>query len=157
MTTATAEAVKIERTMRVAAPRSKVWRALTSASAFKTWFGVAFTGELAEGARIEMTSLHKGACDGVQFWMQVERMEPEHLFAWTWDPGAPEPDVDYEKEPKTRVEFTLEEQAGETLVTVTETGFERFSADRRAKLFAGNSRGWEAQMENLARYAGQRE
>jgi hypothetical protein len=37
-------------------------------------------------------------------------------------------------------------------VTVTETGFEYLTLERRAKAFGDNSRGWKEQMQNLERH-----
>jgi hypothetical protein len=53
----------------------------------------------------------------------------------------------------TLVEFRLEEADGETLVTVTETGFDQISLTRRASVFAQNDGGWREQLLRLARYA----
>ena len=41
-------------------------------------------------------------------------MEPERLFTFRWHPYAIDPEVDYSAEPKTLVEFRLEEADGGT-------------------------------------------
>ena len=64
--------------------------------------------------------------------------------------------ADDSKEAATLVEFRLEDAEGGTLVTVTESGFDRISLERRAKAFADNSEGWEIQMAALDRYVVQR-
>jgi uncharacterized protein YndB with AHSA1/START domain len=43
---------RIEKTIVLHAPRSRVWRALASADEFGTWFGVKFEGAFAPGARL---------------------------------------------------------------------------------------------------------
>ena len=49
----------------------------------------------------------------------------------------------------TSVAFELEDAAGGTLVTVSETGFEAISERHCAKAFQENSGGWDFQMANL--------
>ena len=51
---------KIERTVVVRAPRARVWRALTDAREFGTWFGVNVEGVFKPGARMRGAITHKG-------------------------------------------------------------------------------------------------
>ncbi len=141
---------KIERKTLIHAPRSRVWSALTSAAEFSKWFRADADGSFAPGKRLEMVSTHPKS-NGKPFYVIIERMEPEHTFSWSWHPGSAKRDEDE----TTRVEFRLEDAAGGTLVTVTETGFDGISLARRAKAFEENSRGWELQLESLVRYAGE--
>jgi hypothetical protein len=60
--------------------------------------------------------------------------------------------VDYSKEPTTLVAFELEEASGGTLLTVTESGFDRIPLERRAKAFAANEGGWAAQVKLIEKY-----
>jgi len=77
-------------------------------------------------------------------------MEPERLFSWRWQPGG-NPDVD-PSEPTTLVVFELEEVPEGTRLTVTETGFDRIPASRRAKAYRGNDEGWTGQLEAIRKY-----
>ena len=63
-----------------------------------------------------------------------------------------EKDVDYSKEPTTLVAFELEEASGGTMLTVTESGFDRIPLERRAKAFAANEGGWTAQVKMIEKY-----
>ena len=54
----------------------------------------------------------------------------------------------------TLVEFVLREEAGGTSVAITESGFDRLPASRRAEAFRMNEGGWAAQSRKLAEYAG---
>lgn len=155
MATTTAELTQIKRSVFINAPKSRVWRAITSAREFSIWFGAAFDGEFRPGTRLSMVSTHPGECQGVPFFINVEHIDQENSFAWTWDPGVPDPTIDLKTQPKTQVEFTLTEQDGGTLVTVIETGFDKFTLDRRAKLFSENSRGWDFQLKSLESYVSQ--
>jgi hypothetical protein len=62
--------------------------------------------------------------------------------------------VDYSGEPTTLVEFRLEEVTGGTRLTVTESGFERIPAGRRAEAFRMNDQGWAGQLKNIERHVG---
>nr|MDQ3314928.1 SRPBCC domain-containing protein [Verrucomicrobiota bacterium] len=47
------------------------------------------------------------------------------------------------------VEFTLEDKDGETLLTVTESGFSKLPPHRRDEAFRKNDNGWSAQLKNI--------
>ena len=142
----------IERRVTIRAPQSRVWRAITDPADFGDWFGVTVKGAFHPGAQVEMTSTHKGH-EGMTFTVHIDRIEPEHFFSWHWHPGRPDQAVDYSNQPMTTVEFRLEETGGATLVTVTETWFDRISLARRAAVYKDNVGGWEHQMKSLAQYA----
>jgi hypothetical protein len=82
-------------------------------------------------------------------------MEPERLFSYNWHPYAVDPAIDYSKETPTLVEFHLETIEGGTLLTVTESGFEKIPADRRAEALRMDEGGWTAQMKNIERHVTQ--
>jgi uncharacterized protein YndB with AHSA1/START domain len=142
---------RIEKTIVLRAPRARVWRALTDATEFGTWFHVAMATGFAAGRRATGRITHPGY-EHVPFEVQVERMDPERLFSFRWHPYAIDPKVDYSKEPTTLVEFRLEEVPDGTRLTVTESGFDRIPAERRPLAFRMNSDGWAAQTENVRRH-----
>jgi uncharacterized protein YndB with AHSA1/START domain len=142
---------RIERKILLRAPRERVWKALTDVAEFSKWFGVETTGTFAPGARVEMTSTNAD-CKGVLCYMTIERMDAPHTFSWRWHPGMPDPAVDYSKEPTTLVVFQLAEAPGGTELTVVESGFDRISLARRARVFADNEKGWEFQMASIGRF-----
>jgi uncharacterized protein YndB with AHSA1/START domain len=85
----------------------------------------------------------------------VERLDPERYFAYRWHPYAIDPGVDYSKEPTTLVEFRLEDAAGGTVLTLTESGFDRIPLSRRAEAFRMNDNGWSEQLKNIERHVSQ--
>ena len=87
----------------------------------------------------------------------MQKVEPERLFSFTWHPYAVDPKADYSNEPPTLVEFRLEETNGGTLLTVTESGFDKIPAHRRLEAFRMNDRGWTEQMKNIERHVAQRQ
>jgi hypothetical protein len=81
-------------------------------------------------------------------------VEPMGLFSFRWHPFAVDPTVDYSGEPSTLVEFRLEEVAGGTRLTITESGFDGVPLERRAKAFAANEKGWAGQARLIEKYVG---
>ena len=154
MTAATNPGVtdRIEKSFEVKATRSRVWRAISDAREFATWFGVELDRSFAPGTSVIGRLPYKGEIH--TFEMQVERIEPESRFSYRWHPYAMDPKVDYSKEPTTLVEFRLEEMAGGTRVTIVESGFDRLPATRRAEAFRMNECGWASQSKKLASYVG---
>jgi len=142
---------RIEKKILLQVPRSRVWRALTKAEEFGAWFRVKLEGEFAVGKRIQGKITYPGY-EHLTMDVTVERMDEEKLFSLRWHPYAIDPEVDYSKEPTTLVEFRLEEEAGGTMLTVVESGFDRIPAERRAEAFRMNSQGWTAQVENIRRH-----
>jgi uncharacterized protein YndB with AHSA1/START domain len=156
---------RIEKKVMLKAPRSRVWRAITDSNEFGTWFGVALDGPFTPGARVtgkirptqvdpEVAKMQE-PYSGRAFDFTVDRIEPERLFSFRWHPAAVEPGVDYSKEPTTLVTFELEDAPGGTLLTITESGFDRIPLERRAKAFRANEGGWTHQLELIEKYLAQ--
>jgi uncharacterized protein YndB with AHSA1/START domain len=142
---------RIEKQVRLRAPRARVWRALTDAHQFGQWFGVALNGAIAPGASLGGRITLKGY-EHLHFEMLVEVVQAESRFSFRWHPFAIDPAVDYSNEPMTLVVFTLEDAADGVLLTVVESGFDKIPASRRIKAFEMNSQGWATQMRNIERY-----
>ncbi|HZS92004.1 MAG TPA: SRPBCC family protein [Chloroflexota bacterium] len=142
---------RIEKTIVLHAPRSRVWRALSQAKEFGAWFGLALEGDFAPGARLTGRLTTPGH-EHLTLEITVERVEPEHLLSYRWHPYAIEPGVDYASEPTTLVEFQLADVADGTQLTVVESGFEGIPLARRAIAFRMNDQGWAEQLTHIARY-----
>jgi uncharacterized protein YndB with AHSA1/START domain len=142
---------RIEKQMKLRAPRARVWRALTDAREFGAWFRVELAGQFVVGERLIGKITHPGF-EHLKMEVAVERMDAEELFSFRWHPYAVDPNVDYSSEPMTLVEFRLQSVAEGTLLTVVESGFDSIPAARRDEAFRMNSRGWAAQLENIARH-----
>ena len=153
---------RIEKKVLLRAPRERVWRAISDSRQFGAWFGVEFDGPFVAGTPIvgklvpttvdaEVAARQK-QYEGHRFEFLVDRIEPMRLFSFRWHPFAMETGVDYSKEPTTLVAFELEEASGGTLLTVTESGFDRIPLERRAKAFEANEGGWTAQMNLIEKY-----
>jgi uncharacterized protein YndB with AHSA1/START domain len=140
---------RIQKSIVLRAPRSRVWRALTDSQRFGEWFQARVEGPFVAGRRAEGAITYPGY-EHLRFEVTVEQMEPERLFSWRWQPGG-DPDVD-PAEPTTLVVFELEDVPEGTRLTVTETGFDRIPVARRAKAFRENDAGWTGQLESLGKY-----
>jgi uncharacterized protein YndB with AHSA1/START domain len=142
---------RIEKTIVLRAPRSRVWRAIADAQEFGAWFGMRLEGAFAPGKRLKGQVTVPGY-EHVTGDITVERVEPERLFSYRWHPYAVDPGVDYSGEPTTLVEFRLGDVAGGTQLTVVESGFDRIPVARRAEAFRMNEGGWAEQMKNIERH-----
>jgi uncharacterized protein YndB with AHSA1/START domain len=153
MTTAT-ETDRIERSILINASRERVWRALSDAQEFGAWFGADLAGQAFKpGQRARGQYTHEGMTDNF-FDAVIERMQPPDVMSFHWHPYAMDPAVDYAQEQPTLVTFTLKDAPGNgTLLTVVETGFDQVPAHRRREAFQMHTRGWEAQLQNVARHA----
>jgi uncharacterized protein YndB with AHSA1/START domain len=158
---------RIEKRILLRAPRERVWRAISDARQFGLWFGVAFDGPFVAGARLtgrivpttvdaEVAKLQEPHA-GTRFEIAVDRIEPMRRFSFRWHPYAVESGVDYSQEPMTLVLFELEEAEGGTLLTISESGFDRIPLARRAKAFSANDGGWTKQTELIEKYLAMRQ
>jgi uncharacterized protein YndB with AHSA1/START domain len=153
---------RIEKKILLCAPRERVWRAISDAKEFGSWFGVAFDGPFTQGARLtgkitpttvdaEVAKMQEPYA-GKAFDFTVERIEPMQRISFRWHPYAVEPGVDYSKEPITLIEFELAEAAGGILLKISESGFDQIPLARRAKAFKANEGGWEIQTHLIEKY-----
>jgi len=142
---------RIEQRVVLRAARTRVWRAITNAEEFGTWFRVKLEGAFTEGRPIRGKITIPGY-EHVTMEMLVEHIDPERYFSYRWHPYAIDPGADYSAEATTLVEFNLEEIDGGTAVTIVESGFDRIPLARRAEAFRMNDQGWAGQIKKLAQY-----
>jgi uncharacterized protein YndB with AHSA1/START domain len=142
---------RIEKCIELKAPVSRVWRALTDHREFGEWFRVKLDGPFVVG-QISRGQITYPGYEYLKWEAVVQKMEAERLFALTWHPYAIDPNVDYSQEPSTLVEFRLEKIPSGTLLTLTESGFDKIPSDRRLEAFRMNDGGWTEQMKNIETY-----
>ncbi len=139
---------QIEKQIELKAPPARVWRALTDYREFSEWFGVKLDTPFEPG-KTSQGQLTVAGYEHLRMEIEVQKMEPETFFSFTWHPYAIEPSVDYSQETPTQVEFRLHQTAQGTLLTVTESGFRNLPAERRDEAFRMNDRGWAQQMKDI--------
>ena len=121
----------IEKKVLLRAPRERIWRALADSTEFGSWFGMKFDGPFAPGACmhgvIAPTTVDAEAAkaqkeyEGMPFEITIEKIEPERLFSFRWQQMGAD-----SAEPTTLVVFELDEVEDGIMLTVTESGFDRF-------------------------------
>lgn len=149
---------RIEKQIELKAPVSRVWRALTDYREFGAWFLVKLDGPLVVG-QVSRGQMTYPGYEYIKWEAVVKKMEPKRLFSFTW-PQIQSLDHanysgDYSKSPTTLVEFRLEKTAVGTLLTVTESGFEKVPPDWRLEAIRRNEGGWAEQMKNVEKYVAQ--
>ena len=145
---------RIERSVIIAAPRERVWNALSNAEAFGTWFGADLKGQRFEPGQRTHGPITIPDLEHLTFDVIIERIEPQSLMSYRWHPCNSDKSVDYTDDPRTLVTFTLADLPGQkTRLTVVETGFDNLHPQRRLALFRGNTQGWIWQLGRLTTYA----
>jgi uncharacterized protein YndB with AHSA1/START domain len=153
---------RIEKEVLLKAPLDRVWRAISDADEFGTWFGVRFdrpfvagtsvTGTITPTAVDEDVAKAQQPYAGQADTWQIVAVEPQRRLAFRWHPFGVEDGMDYSNEPTTLVEFTLEDTSDGVLLRIVESGFEAIPAERRKSAFESNSEGWSAQTELVRKY-----
>jgi len=142
---------RIEKRIELKASVSRVWRALTDYREFGEWLRVKLESPFVAG-QVSCGHITYPGYEHVKWEAVVQKMEPERLFSFTWHPYAVDPQTDYSKETPTLVEFRLEKTEQGTLLLLTESGFDKIPAARRAEAFRRNEGGWAEQMKNIESY-----
>jgi uncharacterized protein YndB with AHSA1/START domain len=137
MIAAAEQALSIERVLHFQAPLDRVWQALTDPEELARWFP----------DRVEQPRLEPGV-DGQFFWenhgsyaFRLEAVEPMTRLVWRW---ARDADTPLAETVATKVEWTLETNPdGGTTLRLCESGFVR------PEDHEGNSKGWDAELQEL--------
>ena len=163
---------RIEKTVHLKAPVSRVWRAVAEPAEFGRWFGVQLVGSFVPGEKVRgkfgalppqevfddlarkagLEPAPIKALDPDAVFCTIDRVEPETYFSFRWVPYGIDASIDPVNEPTTLVEFRLEPEASGTKLTITESGFDRVPAHRRLRAFRMNDHGWTAQAENVKKH-----
>jgi uncharacterized protein YndB with AHSA1/START domain len=145
---------RIDTSIELPAPASRVWRALTDSAEFGAWFGVALDGPFQPGHQSAGQMTHPGP-EPLTWRAVIQDIEPEQYFAFTWHPHAVDPGHDYSEEVPTLVEFRLTPTLSGALLTLSESGFEDLPDARRGEAYTMQQRGWPQQMKNIQAYLAQ--
>jgi uncharacterized protein YndB with AHSA1/START domain len=151
---------RIEKTVVLQAPLERVWRAISDAREFGSWFGMALDGPFVAGNRVVGTiaptqvdpdvAATQAPHAGTRVVLDVEAVEPMRRFAYRWSPDIGDGGATHAT--TTLVTFDLEPVDGGTRLTITESGFDAIPLERRATVLAGNDAGWTAQTGLIAQY-----
>lgn len=145
----------IERSIHINGSRERVWRALTNAEEFGAWFGADLSGQSFTAGQRARGPMTMQGCEGLYFDAVIKQIQPQDLLSFHWHPYSGDPSADYSTEQPTLVTFTLKDVPGKgVLLTVVESGFDKVPEHRRRKAFEMHSEGWDFQLKNVARHAG---
>jgi len=153
---------RIEKRILLRAPLDRVWRAISDAKQFGSWFGVEFESDFVPGVRMigkcvptkvdPAVARAQEAYAGTAFEVHIDRVEAMALFSFRWHPFAIDSDTEYSEEPMTLVTFELKEVPDGTMLTITESGFDAIPLGRRGEAFEANEEGWIAQTRLIEKY-----
>jgi len=138
------DAFTVRRTIRIAAPLEKVWRAVTEPEHISRWFGQTVLDGAGVGATGTMTFEGYGVIP-----LRVEAIDAPRSVSYRWgndDAADRRPDV-VDEATTTVFTFTLDEVDGGTELTVVETGFDRTS--NPASNMADHAQGWVEELDKL--------
>jgi uncharacterized protein YndB with AHSA1/START domain len=134
----------VRRTIRIAAPIEKVWRAVTEPEHISLWFGRTVLDGEGVGAQGIMSFDGYGDVP-----IRVEAIDAPHTVTYRWgndDALGRLPDA-VDEDTSTVFSFTLEPVGDGTQLTVVETGFDRTS-DPAANM-ASHGEGWVSELDKL--------
>lgn len=138
---ADADALTVRRTIRIAAPREKVWAAVTEPKHISRWFAATTLDSAGEGA---ITFEGYGAVP-----LRVAAIDPQDAVTYRWNNddnlGALLPTFDESR--ATTFTFTLSDAPGGTQLTVVESGF-AVTSDPTANL-RSHEQGWTQELDKL--------
>lgn len=144
----------ITKSIEIAAPIERVWDALIDHEKFGTWFQVALDQPFVVGEPSTGHMTYPGF-EEYRWEARVVAIEPMRRFAYEWpatggdkqlmESGVPVPEW-------TLVEFLLEAVDAGTLLTVTESGFDKVPEPRRSNVMRSNEGGWAEQVKNIRSY-----
>jgi uncharacterized protein YndB with AHSA1/START domain len=141
----------VEKQIEIAAPISRVWRALSDHREFGEWFRVALDGPFVAGQWARGRVTYPGY-EHLKWEALIEKIEPETYMSLKWHPYAIDPNTDYSNEAPTLVEFRLQPTQNGTLLTVTESGFDNIPPHRRMEALRMNEGGWAEQVKNIQQH-----
>ncbi len=141
---------RIERIEVLPVSRELVWDAITKPEQLSQWFSIVRDMDFRVGGDINFT------WDNVQspYPGIIEVIEPPHRFAFRWFSYAiGHPELKLRPTASTLVEFTLEEIAGGTQLTLVESGFASLpEATQAAQMQQDNQGGWQVGLAGLRTY-----
>jgi uncharacterized protein YndB with AHSA1/START domain len=134
--------VAVERSVWIAAPRERVWRAITEAEQIMQWWG----GDHWEIGALEVGGQIKFGEPSDLMLATIAIVDPPHRFVIAWPPQEQYHSI------AMFTSYTLEEENGGTRVTVSETGFEALPEEIRQQRVEQTARGYALVMDSLKAY-----
>ncbi|GAB2448342.1 uncharacterized protein YndB with AHSA1/START domain [Conyzicola lurida] len=142
------ETWSVTRTVRIDAPRSRVWAAITDPAQISQWFGQRTVFD-----RVAVGGSGHFFFDGYgENPVVIVEFQPESAFGYRWGIR----DEPIRDDNSTLVRFTLDDEGEGTVLSVVETGFGELAGDddaRRAHLDEHRG-GWDSEIDELLALVG---
>jgi uncharacterized protein YndB with AHSA1/START domain len=138
------EALAVERSVLINAPRQRVWQAITDPAQLEQWYAPGCPWEipvLQVGATVKF---HNTGTD-IQL-ATIEELEPLHRLTLRWQLDPAHPGITLLNS------FLLEEADGNTRVTVSQAGYESLPDGMREEQFRQDADAYTAIAESLKSY-----
>jgi uncharacterized protein YndB with AHSA1/START domain len=138
------ETLAVERSVLIDAPRERVWQAITDPAQLKQWYAPGCPWEiptLEAGATVEF---HNTASD-IQL-ATIEELELLHRLTLRWQLDPAHPGITLLNS------FVLEEENGNTRVTVSQAGYESLPDGMREEQLRQDANAYTAIAESLKSY-----
>ncbi len=135
------ETFAVERSIWIAAPSERVWRAITEPTQIERWFspGTAWTlSALEVGGRLFHANPETGAAMYTQI---IERLDPPYRLVMRSVPES--------SEPVQATDYALREEGGGTRLTITNSGYELAPEESRWTMMEQNAFGFGMMLENI--------
>ncbi|MBI5670316.1 MAG: SRPBCC domain-containing protein [Chloroflexi bacterium] len=138
------EPIAIERSIWIAAPRERVWQALTDPDQVEQWFapGTTFKSSGSEvGAKLYVENPETGE----EMYVQVlEVVDPPHRLVLRSQSAPPDPTF--------YTSYRLEAENGGTRLIFTFSGYEGLPQEIRQQMMSENDAGFELMLGNIKAY-----
>ena len=134
----------VERSILIAAPRERVWRAITDPAQLESWFSPGTSWKLTAlevGGRLFIPDPETGDETNVQVIRLVDPPQRFVTHSLPTSPGSSEATA-----------YLLQEERGGTRLTITNSGYELLPGDERWSTMEQNAFGFGMMLENLRAY-----
>jgi uncharacterized protein YndB with AHSA1/START domain len=132
----------VESSIWIAAPRERVWRAVTEPGQLAQWFAPGSPWEIPQLEANTTVKFHNTATEILL--ATIQTADPPQQFTLRWEPE--------EDGTILTTTFLLEEENDGTRITIRETGFESLAADIRQQRIEQTAAGYGISLENLRAY-----
>ncbi len=145
---------RIERTVDLKAPISRVWKALTDHKEFGTWFRVKLDAPLAPG-RVSCGHKTSPGLEHLKWEAMVQTIEPERRFSFTWHPFSTEPGTDYSEQTSRSGGVHPGGDPDRHAPARGRVRLRQAAAVQPHSAFRRHDDGWSTQMQNITRHVEQ--
>jgi uncharacterized protein YndB with AHSA1/START domain len=137
------EKLAVERTIWIAAPRERAWRAVTEPEQLDQWYATYYRWEI-PALQVGTTIKFYNKDDDTDIQLAtIEVVDPPRQFTLRWQPHPQYPATTL------ATTFFLAEENGGTRVTINESGYESLPDDERQQWLDATGAGYTMSMENL--------